>query len=333
MMKKTVSFFILFFLSLILVLNAGCNGLPQTNLPDIPSEPEEFYQSSVHSDSENRFYFVDGTLFKQNRNTKVKTAIFQLKSDQVIDDFYFTGSYVYFVLRSQDNQDDSFSICRIDENGKNFSVLLDDSFLMPEDDWEGKFVHALAAAEDHLVIQMTFSLYVHDMTTGQTVKISPDAQQMEVSGGKLYYLSEFSVVERNVKSEQEKVILQSAYNDMDREQSNHLCSSFIFINGVMFYCQRLPYGLYRYVNGISNAVYEGKGIDEYCLTQYGENLYFVVTDATQSGLYRYDPKKDALALIQYLPNYKFNGGDKILDGVFYYHNHMGWVETIPLSSD
>jgi hypothetical protein len=276
---------------------------------------------------------IDETLYKQNRNTGAKTVIYQLGPDQVIGYFCFSGNDVYFVLKDQGAPDNSFSICQIDDNGRNFKVLLDDSFLMPEDNWEGKHVHALEATEGYLVIQMTFSLYVHDMTTGQTVKISPDARQIEISGGKLYYLSDFSVVERDLKSGQEKIFLQSAYNDMDREQSNRLCSSFIFMNGVMFYCQRLPYGLYRLENGVSTALYEGKGIDEYGLKQYGGNLYFVVTDATQSVLYRYDPKNDTLARIEILADYDFNGGDKIIDGVYYYHNQMGWVKTIPLPSD
>lgn len=315
-MKKYINNYLIFIISIAILLFGCINWHKDTVKLDGLSIDQKW---NAFEDNENWYYFDNG-LYKLNKESNIKTLI---RQEKYFGNYYLYDEWIYYVTSDDEIY---FKICRINKNGGNYSVLFD---AYPFAQYEGEPIHEVAVFENNLFVQMSFSLYCHDIITEETIEIDGNAREFEIVVNKLYYLSDFSIYEMDIKTKEVKILLGTGkIHEPDEETERY--SNFIFIEDEMYYYKRFPYGLYRYQNGKNKLISDSENINEYSLFEHDMKLYYVQQFNEEYKLMQYNPADESIK--ELLSFYDFSTGARIIGDYFYYFDKGNEWKRVKMNS-
>lgn len=134
-----------------------------------------------------RFYYVfEKGIYRSDIYGERVLLLYPSEKGYAFSNFCYVNERIYFeecrlaTMTDGDYMDD-FRICSFDRNGENFSVIADEEL-----QGEG-FVRSMDVFGDNLIIVVPFLLYIYNTKTECVMRLDPDARELEIKDGKLYY--------------------------------------------------------------------------------------------------------------------------------------------------
>ena len=264
---------------------------------------EQIYYSLEDDDA---WYYYDNGIYRLDKTTGQVAFLYAAEMQRLSGRrlFCMDAGWIYYVNTVAE-------ICRVCTNGQIHEVVLDTK---PFWRYNNNPVHRLDVVCGKLLFNMGFELYGYDLSTGAIVFLGGDARQYVFHDGKVYQTGkDFSIAEYDIVTGDHALILKGN-RTIDKSQSSNLYVSCEFVGETMYYCMRLPYGLYRYQNGESTLISDDGKINEYSLIEHDGKLFF--HSWTTCALMRYDPDEDSIYTVMDCDNLR--SGPKIIGGFFYY---------------
>lgn len=206
------------------------------------------------------------------------------------------------------------TICRIDANDKEASVILNYQSVLEHDE---QHISYLSVVDELLFFRTTFNLYRYDLKTQDLAEIYYDARSVGITGNDIYFLGrEATVYKMNIHDTQPTAILESEISGNDKYQWKNLYKNFIFVDDVMYYYKRNPDGLYQFENDVSTLIDSNTKINEFSLVEHNGNLCYIAIDGETAEVFEYNPKDKTINSLVKCNDYKENA--VIKDGYFCY---------------
>ena len=339
-------------LAIVMILMVGCraDGESESEMPEALTTP-----ATSGKDSEadtivyERSYMAQDSecWYTANKSDDGKSGIYAISKEdeserlvyQAENDSYaisnmalgIAGDCIYFLMVDQSDEDTEFifcpfQVCAIQKDGSNFSVLLTrDSMPVSVDE----IITDLVAYDDCLLLKSNSrTLFLYDLHSAETKVVDHTVTMFGFHGDKLYYVANWSLVVTDIELKEKQVLLQ-ATNEWDKQKSKNLVSRVLFIGDYIFYCQRMPYGIYQYLNGESKLIYDGLDINgELSVFSYHGKLYFMREEGEKGMLIQYDPDTESMTEMLTLSRCKYV--HKIIDGYLYFSDLNDRIQRVKI---
>ncbi len=226
--------------------------------------------------------------------------------------------------------DFAFEILSVKKDGRDQQILLNNNSLSKETDEQ---VRSLSVYGEKLYIHTNYRLYSLDTQNCRRETVCEDVSTFALREGYLYYIEDaektFSLFKMNLESGKRELLFGTGTYQQDKTTAKDLCSNFVISeNGNIFYCMRLPYGLWVFDGKESRQIQMGQTFYEYSLLTHQNKLYYVKKQPDISILTVYDPSNKTTTELCHLPDYAETV--TIQNDCFYYKNAEGSTIKAPL---
>ena len=262
-------------------------------------------------------YYIDGNAIYKNLQ---KDPVYQEDSD-LFELCLYHDRLVYLKPLG----DFTFEILTVKKDGRDQQILLDNNSLSEKTDEQ---VRSLSVYGEKLYIHTNYRLYSLDTRNCRMETVCEDVYTFALREGSLYYIEDaqrtFSLFKMDLESGEKELLFGTGAYQQDKATAKNLCSNFVISeNGNIFYCMRLPYGLWAFDGKESRQIQMGQTFDEYSLLTYENKLYFVKEQSDISILTVYNPSDKTTTELCRLPD--FAETVTIQNDCFYYKNTAGSV--------
>ena len=318
-------------IAIIIFLMAGCRGNQIIgNSSSNDTTAAVLYERSNLPQDDKYWYEVnndDHVIYAVNKNDNSKKVLYKVENENYLinaDDI--SEHKIYFlILETKSAKDEQifapFKICSMNKDGTDFSVILTRSSLPISED---EVVRELKVHDDILLIKTNSrTLIQYNLESKETKTVADDVTMFGIHNQKLYYISNWSLYETDMELKGKKTLLP-ATTDWDKSKQKNLVGMVTFVGNEIFYCQRVPYGIYQYNNGENKLISETSIDDEATVFLNEGKLYFIKSDIAK--LMQYDPKTGQLSTVLTVKD--FGSTPKIINGYFYYYNSKGEVRRV-----
>ena len=267
---------------------------------------------------DHNWYVFDKGIYRLSKTDGTVTFLYPAEFE-FMKCFYnrcLIDGWIYYV-------DANWDICRIKTTGQDHAVILNAKQFWV---YDRQPIDHLFVVDNYLLFMMSYQLYRYDMNTEDVTSLGHEFRCYEIHGTKAYRSGrDFSITEVDVLAHENRILLQG-YPNIDKLQSTNLYSNFTFVGDELYFCMRVPYGLYRYQPDETVLIVEGDSFNEYSLCADSGKLYYVDRCGDAYKLMQYDPSSEAITEVVECND--FRAKPRIIDGYYYYLDNNFEVQRV-----